>query len=164
MPRYRLATWLRRGLEAAVVAAIVAIASLAGHRLAAGGGTYALPGGPAGALTLAPAVLALGSLATAYPIAMSPTRSDAVFGAIVGFLVAADFTIILSPTPIILADESQLPGGALVGLLATAPAIVGIITSQLVTPLGFGRRAGAGAAIASAVVAAAVLAYVAAQR
>jgi hypothetical protein len=164
MRRYRLATWLRRGLEAAIVAAIVAIASLAGNRLSAGGGTYALPIGLAGGLTLAPAVLALGALATAYPIAMSPTRSDAVFGAVVGFLVAADLTIILSPTPIILPDDSQLPSGALVGLLAIAPAIVGIIASQVVTPLGFGRRAGAGAAIASAIVAAAVLAFVAAQR
>ncbi|MFL5678982.1 MAG: hypothetical protein ACJ77B_00105 [Chloroflexota bacterium] len=163
MRRYRLATWLRRGLEAAIVAAIVAIASLAGNRLAAGGGTYALPLGVAGALTLAPAVLALGALATAYPIAMSPTRSDAVFGAVVGFLVAADLTIILSPAAIILPDESQLPGGALVGLLAAAPAIVGIAASQVVTPLGFGRRAGAGAAILSAIVAGGILAFVAAQ-
>ncbi|HKG56415.1 MAG TPA: hypothetical protein VKA85_04145 [Candidatus Limnocylindrales bacterium] len=164
MPRYRLATWLRRGLEAAVVAAVVAIASLAGNRLSAGGSDYAIPTGLAGAVVLAPAVVALGALATAYPIAMSPTRSDAVFGAVVGFLVGADLTIILSPAAIILPGGSQLPGGALVGLLATAPAIVGIIASQVVTPLGFGRRAGAGAAILASVVAALVLAFVAAQR
>jgi hypothetical protein len=164
MPRVRLATWTRRGLEAAVVAAIVAIASLAGNRLAAGGDVYALPTGTAGVLVLAPAVLALGALATAYPIAMSPTRSDAVFGAVVGFLVGADLTIILSPAAIILPGDSQLPGGALVGLLASAPAIAGLVASQVVSPLGFGRRAGAAAAIVGAIVGAAILAFVALPR
>ena len=49
-------------LLAAIVAAIVAIASLAGDRLSAGGASYALPDGPVGGLVLAPAVLALGVL------------------------------------------------------------------------------------------------------
>jgi len=71
--------WLRRGLEAALVAAVVAIASLWGDRLSAGA-PYPFPGGPAGALQVAPAVLAIGVLTTAYPVAMAATRGDAVMG------------------------------------------------------------------------------------
>lgn len=161
MPRLRVAPWLRRGLEAAVVAAIVAVALLAGNRLSAGAGPYQLPAGPAGGLALAPAVLALGVLSCAYPLAMAATRSDAVFGAAVAFLVAADLTIVFAAGPLLLPDgESQVSGGAFVALLSAGPAIVGTIAGQVLTPLGFGRRAGALAAILAAVVAIGILAIV----
>ena len=162
MPRFRLEPWLRRGLEAAVVAAIVAIASLAGNRLSAGGGPYPLPAGLPGALVLAPAVLGLGVLTCAYPLAMAATRSDATFGAIAAFLIAADLTVIFAPDRIILArTDVQVPGGLFVALLAIGPAAVGLVGGQVVTPLGIGRRAGAVAAILAAVVAAVVLGLVA---
>lgn len=161
MPRLRVAPWLRRGLEAAVVAAIVAVAVLAGNRLSAGAGPYQLPAGPAGGLALAPAVLALGVLTCAYPLAMAATRSDAVFGAAVAFLVAADLTIVFGAGPLLLPDgESQVSGGAFVALLSAGPAIVGVLAGQVLTPLGFGRRAGALAATLAAVVAIGVLATV----
>ncbi|MDQ6795746.1 MAG: hypothetical protein M3067_13190 [Chloroflexota bacterium] len=160
MPRFALAPWFRRGLEAAVVAAIVAIASLAGNRLSAGGGAYPLPAGPTGALVLAPAVLALGVLTCTYPLAMAATRSDASFGALAAFLIAADLTVIFSPDRIIIGPtDVQVPGGLFVALLALGPALVGLAGGQIAT-LGFGRRAGAVAAILAAVVAVVVLALV----
>ena len=160
MPRFALAPWLRRGLEAAVVAAIVAIASLAGNRLSAGGGAYPLPAGPTGALVLAPAVLALGVLTCAYPLAMAATRSDASFGALAAFLIAADLTVIFSPDRIVIGPtDVQVPGGLFVALLALGPALVGLAGGQIAT-LGFGRRAGAVAAILAALVAVVVLALV----
>ena len=165
MPRLRLPPWLRRGLESAAVAAVVAVATLYGDRLSEGGGAYALPHGALGALVVAPAVLALGVLPSAYPLAMAATRSDAIFGAMAGFLIAADVTIVLAPQPILLGPaDQQLAGGLLVALLALSPAALGLLGGQVLTPLGFGRRAGAIAAIVSAIVAAIVLIVVAATR
>jgi hypothetical protein len=164
MARVRLTPWLRRGLEAAVVAGLVAIASLNGVRLSAGG-AYALPDGLVGGLLLAPAVLALGVLTCAYPIAMAATRADAVLGAAAAFLIAADLTIVFASDRIILGStEEQLAGGLLVALLALGPAAMGLLGGQLLTPLGFGRRAGAVAAILSAIVAVGVLGIVALAR
>jgi hypothetical protein len=164
MPRLRLAPWLRRGLEAAVVAALVAIASLAGNRIAAGAAAYPVPSGAIGALVLAPAVLALGVLTCAYPVAMAPTRSDAVLGAGVGFLIAADLTIVFGAGPMLLPNGAELSGGAFVALLGAAPAVIGLAAAQVLTPLGFGKRAGALGAILAAVVAVAVLAVAAIPR
>jgi hypothetical protein len=158
MPRLRLSPWLRRGLESAAVAAIVAIATLYGNRLSAGVDPYALPRGPLTALVLAPAVLALAVVPCAYPVAMAATRSDAIFGALAGYLIAADVTVVFAPQAILIgAAGQQIPGGLLVSLLALAPAFTGLLGGQLFTPLGFGRRAGATAALVAAVVAAIVL-------
>jgi hypothetical protein len=164
MARVRLTPWLRRGLEAAVVAGLVAVASLNGVRLSAGG-SYALPDGLIGGVLLAPAVLAVGVLTCAYPIAMAATRADAVLGSVAAFLVAADITIVFAGDRIILgAANEQLAGGLLVALLALGPAVMGLLGGQLLTPLGFGRRAGAVAAILSAIVAVGVLGIVALAR
>jgi hypothetical protein len=152
MPRLRVAPWLRRGIEAAVAAAIVAIAALAGERMSAGGTVYPVPAGIAGVLVLAPPVLALGVLTVAYPVAMAPTRSDALMGAITAFLVAADSTVVLAGSPFSLERAGrEVPGGLLVGLLALIPAIAGLVGGQLATPLGFGRRAGAIGALVAAI-------------
>jgi hypothetical protein len=165
MPRLRLTPWLRRGVEAAVVAAIVAVASLVGERLSASAGQMALPDGLIGGLLLAPAVLALGVLTCAYPIAMAATRADAVLGAVAAFLIAADITIVFAADRIILGPgDEQLSGGLLVVLLAFGPAVMGLLAGQLLTPLGFGRRAGAVAAILAAVVTGGVLAILAVAR
>ncbi len=158
MPRLPLPAWLRRALEAATVAAIVSIGSLAGEQLTTGPGAYPLPAGPAGMLLLAPAVLALGVVTSAYPPAMAATRGDAALGSVAAFLVAADLTIILAGGRILLEpSETNLPGGLLVGLVALPAATVGVVAGQLLTPLGFGRRAGAIGAIVSAGTAVALL-------
>ena len=165
MARVRLTPWLRRGLEAAVVAGLVAIATLTGNRLSAGAGPYELPNGLMGGLVLGPAVLALGVLTCAYPIAMAATRADAILGSIAAFLIAADLTIVFAGDRVILGTaEEQLAGGLLVALLALGPAVMGLLGGQLLTPLGFGRRAGAVAAILSAGVAVGVLGIVAVAR
>ncbi len=158
MPRPLLPAWLRRGLEAALVAAIVAIASLWGDRLSAGGAPFPFPAGPAGALQVAPAVLALGVLTTAYPIAMAATRSDALMGALAAYLVACDLTIVFIGGHVSLERlAAVLPVGAFVALLALGPTVAGVAGSQVGASLGFGRRAGAIAAVASAVAAVVVL-------
>lgn len=157
MPRPLMPPWLRRGLEAALVAAVVAIASLWGDRLSAGA-PYPFPGGPAGALQVAPAVLAIGVLTTAYPVAMAATRGDAVMGALAAFLVACDLTIVFIGGHVSLERMAVvLPTGAFIALLALGPAAAGLVGSQVGASLGFGRRAGAIAAVASAVGAGAVL-------
>jgi len=142
-----LAPWLRRAIEAAVVASVVAITTLLGDQLT-GPGRPALMTGPAGALRLAPGVLALGVVTVAYPVAMAATRSDALLGAISGFLLASDLTILFT-------------GALFVVALASLPALVGLLASQVATPLGFGRRAGAGAAVTGALIALVILAVVA---
>jgi hypothetical protein len=158
MPRVRLAPWIRRAIEAAVAAALVAIGTLAGEQLSAGGAVYPIPAGMTGALVLAPPVLALGVITIAYPVAMAATRSDALMGAVAAYLVAADVTTVVAASPLILerADQ-QLGGGLLVALLALAPAVIGLVAGQVATPLGFGRRAGAIGAIAAAVASVIVL-------
>ena len=161
MPRLRVAPWLRRGVEAAVAAAIVAIAALAGERLSAGGTVYPVPSGLAGVLVLAPPVLALGVLTVAYPVAMAPTRSDALMGAVFAYLIAADATVVLAGSPFSLERAGrEVPGGLLVGLLALIPAVAGLLGGQLATPLGFGRRAGAIGALVAAVASLVVLAAI----
>jgi hypothetical protein len=152
MPRPLVPPWLRRGLEAALVAAVVAIASFAGDRLGTSAGPVMLPAGPAGAVLLAPAVLAIGVITTTYPVAMAATRGDAILGVIAAWLVAVDLTILFVGGHLELERAGfQLPAGVLVGLVALAPLGAGLVGSQVGASLGFGRQAGALAAIASAV-------------
>jgi hypothetical protein len=158
----RLAAWLRRSIEAAIMGAVVAVASLVGERISAGGGDYALPGGPTGSLLLAPPVLALAVLTCAYPVAMAATRSDALFGATAAFLLAADVTTILAAGRLTLASPAvNLPAGLVAVLLAIVPAALGLLAGQAAVPVGFGRRAGAWTAAGSAVTAIAILAFLA---
>jgi hypothetical protein len=152
MPRPFVPPWLRRGLEAALVAAIVAIASFAGDRLNTSAGPLPLPAGPAGALLLAPAVFAIGVITAAYPVAMAATRGDAILGVIAAWLVAVDVTILFTGGHIVLDNAGvMLPVGVLVGLLALLSVAAGLAGSQVGASLGFGRRAGAIAAVASAI-------------
>ena len=161
MPRPLLPPWLRRGLEAAIVAAIVAIASLVG-RFETGGPPLVLPSGLTGSLLLAPAVVALGVGTTAYPVAMAATRGDAVMGLIAAYLVGADLVIVFTGSHIVTDRlDLTLPAGVLVALLALVAAVAGLAASQIGASLGFGRRAGAFAAVAAAGASAAVLVAVA---
>ena len=158
MPRVRVAPWIRRAIEAAAAAALVAIGTLAGARLSAGGPVYPIPSGMTGALVLAPPVLALGVITIAYPVAMAATRSDALMGALAAFLIAADVSTIVAASPFSLERSGQqFGGGLLVALLALVPALIGLVAGQVVAPLGFGRRAGAAGAIAAAVASLVVL-------
>ncbi|HEY7590085.1 MAG TPA: hypothetical protein VH723_03780 [Candidatus Limnocylindrales bacterium] len=157
MPRQLVPPWLRRTLESAVVAAIVALASLAGAGIVAGG-PHALPTGPAGAIVLGPPVFALAVLPIAYPVAMAATRGDAVLGAIGGFLVAADLVVLLGGGRLLLGRaDAEVVTGLFVAGLALLPAAIGLLAAQLATPLGFGRRAGAIGAVAAALAAAMAL-------
>jgi hypothetical protein len=139
--------WLRRGLEGALIAGGVAIVSLLGIGLGSGGSggpIVVLPSGPAGALLLAPAVLAIGTVAPTYPVAMAATRGDAVLGAIAAFLLAADACVILAGGPVTLERSGiSLGAGLMSAVVSIVPAIAATIGGQLATPLGFGRRAGA---------------------
>ncbi|MDQ2965880.1 MAG: hypothetical protein M3R57_08540, partial [Chloroflexota bacterium] len=115
-----------------------------------------------GALLLAPAVFGLAVLPVAYPVAMAATRGDAILGAFAAFLIASDLTIVLVGGHVVLVPGGvELASGLLVGTLAAGPAIIGLIVGELLTPFGFGRRAGAIVAITAAVAAAAVLAAIA---
>src|SRR5262249_25581141 len=117
-----------------------------------------LPAGPTGSLLLAPAVLSLGVLTVAYPVAYAATRPDAVLGTVAAFLIGANATAIFVATPINLATLSrEVRLGVLVGVLALGPVVVGLVAPQLMTNLGFGRRAGAASAVASGICALLVL-------
>jgi hypothetical protein len=152
-----LPPWLRRGLEAGIIAALVSIVTLVGST-GLDAATATLPQGPTGSLLLAPAVLSLGVLTVAYPVAYAATRPDAVLGTIAAFLIGANATAIIVATPVALAAvDRELRLGVLVGILALGPVIVGLAAPQLLTHLGFGRRAGAASAIASGVCALLVL-------
>ena len=146
MPRPGLPAWLRRGLEAAAVATVVAVASLIGNGFA-GGPPRDLPEGLLGALIVAPGVLAIAVVTAAYPVAMAATREDAVLGVVAAFLIAADITVILAGTGVRLTGVGvEWPIGLLVGAVAFLPALAGLVGGQIATPYGFGRRAGAWAA------------------
>jgi hypothetical protein len=166
MRRLRLPPWLRRSLEAALIGGGVAVISLLGTGLGQGGPAgppVVLPTGPAGALVLAPALLAIGVVATTYPVAMAATRSDALLGAIAGFLLAADACVVLAAGPVSLPRSGVALGtGLLVGLLGALPAMVGVVGGQLAAPLGFGRRAGGWTALVAVIVGLVILAGIAA--
>jgi hypothetical protein len=161
----RLADWLRRGLEGAVIGGGVAVVSLLGIGLGSGGSGgpgVVLPSGPAGALLLAPAVLAIGAVAPTYPVAMAATRGDAVLGAIAAYLLAADVCVIVAGGSVTLERSGiSLGAGLLSGLLSVVPAIAATVAGQLATPLGFGRRAGAVTATVGVVAGLVALALVA---
>ncbi|MEX2011201.1 MAG: hypothetical protein WEF51_03070 [Chloroflexota bacterium] len=160
MPQQLVPPWLRRALLAAAVSAVVAIGALAGAGLATGG-PYALPPGVAGSLLLAPAIFALAVVPVAYPVAMAATRGDAILGAVAAFLIASDLTIVFAGGRVALSRGGvELASGLLVGSLAAGPALIGLLCGELLTPFGFGRRAGAIVALTAAVAAGAVLAAI----
>ena len=154
----RLPPWLRRGLEAGVIAALVAIVTLFGATTSSAAGHVALPPGITGALLLAPGVLALGVITVGYPVAYAATRIDAVLGAVTAFLIAALASAAIVTTKADMASfDRSMALGVLVGVLAIGPAIVGLAAAQILANLGFGRRAGAYATVGSGALAIVVL-------
>src|SRR4051812_24189120 len=153
-----LPPWLRRGLEAGVIAALVSIVTLVGATAGSAAGRFVLPSGPAGSLLLAPAVLAMGVITVGYPVAYAATRTDAILESIAAFLIAADAVALLVTTQVDMAGiERSMAVGVLAGVLALGPFLVGLGASQILTPLGFGRRAGAFATVSSSAFAILVL-------
>ena len=153
-----LPPWLRRGLEAGVIAALVSIVTLLGSMGGGGPGSHVLPEGPAGSLLLAPSVLALGVITAGYPVAFAARRRDAILGAFAGFLIAADTVAMLVTTQVEMHGMGRQAGlGVVAGVLALGPAVAGLAAGQLATPLGFGRRAGAATTVAAGGVALLVL-------
>ena len=147
-----LPRWLQRAIEAALVAGLLGIVSTVAAAPHLAGGDVVPRLGLVGSLLLIPPVLALAVIATAYPVALAATRSEALLGAIGSSLLVADALVLLVPTPVLLESlERQVPIGALAGGLGLASGLVGIIAGQAGTRLGFGRRAGAVTSVAAAV-------------
>jgi hypothetical protein len=85
-------------------------------------------------------------------MAMAATRADALLGAVAGWLLAVDFTLLLTGGHVLLSALDQVvPTGVLVGALSLLSLVAGVVASQLAIPLGFGRRAGGVAAVAAAI-------------
>ncbi len=151
--RLTLAPWLRRGVEAGFVGALLSGGTLVAFRYSRPDPRVALPHGLDGAMILVPALLALGVFAVSYPIFLAATRGDAILGGVAAFLVAADLLMavsLLSGASIWVAAFSRnLPLGTVAAGLAVPAGAVGLLVGQLTTPLGFGRSAGVRSAIFS---------------
>ncbi len=105
---------------------------------------FALPKSIDGALIMLPAVLALTVLTIAYPVFLAATRADAVAGAIMAFVIAADMLIAVS---LVLGDDAvvhvlnrSLPLGAIAVGWSVPAAVIALALGQF-SPLGFGRSA-----------------------
>ena len=162
MARLRLPPWFRRGLEAGVFAALlslVTVVALAWEHSTPG--PVILPGGLGSGVTLALPILSVGVLAVAYPIAMAATKDAAILGAVTGWIVGADLlallTVLMGQRLLLVGIGLTVPIGVAAGLFAAPVALGGLLAAELLTPFGFGRRAGRTAAIVAAVVGAAVI-------
>jgi hypothetical protein len=148
--------WLRRGVEAGVVGALLAAGTLVAFQLSRPAPRLALPNGLDSALILTPAVVALAIFAVSYPTFLAATREDAVLGVVAAFLIAADAFMLIS---LLSRDEvlihplgRSLPLGVLATGVAVPAAIAGLLIGQLTAPLGFGRSAGLRSALGGAAV------------
>jgi hypothetical protein len=154
----RLPAWLRRGLEAGVFAALLSLVTvviLSWQRQAPG--PLILPHGFQASLVMALPVLSLGVLTVAYPVAFAATKGDAILGAITGWIVGADLLAIVTALEgqrlLLPTAGVAWPFGVIAGLFAAPAALAGLLAAELLTPLGFGRRAGRVAVAASSGVA-----------
>jgi hypothetical protein len=148
--------WLRRGVEAGVVGALLAVGTLVALQLSRPEPRLALPNGLDSALILTPAVVALGIFAVTYPTFLAATREDAVLGVTAAFLIAADAFMVIS---VLARDEvmihplgRSLPLGVVATGVALPAAVAGLVIGQLTAPLGFGRSAGLRSALGGAAV------------
>lgn len=158
--RRLLPPWLRRGFQAGALGALLSGGTLLAFQLSRPAPRVALPHGVDGSLILVPALLALGVLAVSLPIFMAATRSEAIFGALTGFLVAADLLMAVSfvSRQLIAVHflSRALPLGVVSAVLAIPVAVAGIAAAQLVSEHGFGRTAGLLASLGGAVAALAI--------
>jgi hypothetical protein len=149
--------WLRRGFEAGAIGALLSGGTLLAFQLSRPEPRLALPQGIDGSLILVPALLALGVLAVGLPIFLAATRTEAILGALAGFLVAADLLMavsFISRQQIAVHWLSRsLPLGVVAALLAIPVAVVAIVIGPLASEHGFGHSSGLRAVLAGAVVA-----------
>jgi hypothetical protein len=151
-----LPPWLRRGVEAGVVGAILSVGTLVAFQLSRPAPRLVLPHGFDTSMILAPAVVALGILIVAYPTFLAATREEAILGIVVAFLVAADAFMAVS---FLFGDDvyvhplaRSLPLGVVAAAAAVPVALVGTLAGQMTAPLGFGHSTGMRSAMAGAVV------------
>lgn len=157
MGRLRLPRWLRRGLEAGVFAALLSLVTvvvLAWERK--GPGPTILPDGLGAGVVMALPILSIGVLSVAYPVALAATRDDAILGAVAGWITAADLlalvTAVIGQRLLLVEVGITVPLGVAAGLFAAPAALGGLLAAVLLTPFGFGRRAGRFAAVAAALI------------
>jgi hypothetical protein len=155
-PHISVAPWLRRGFEAGIVGAVLAIGTLAAMHLSRPEPRLIVPNGIDGALIFMPAVVSLGIFVVCYPVFLAATREDAILGAVAAFLIAADILAAISFVAggmvYVHPLSRSYPLGIVAGALAVPSALAGLAFGQLSTPLGFGRSAGLRAALAGAAV------------
>ena len=163
MPAFRIPAWLRRGLVAGLFAGLLSLLTVIAYRWDRGAavGLAALPAGLTGSIVLALPVLAVGVFAVAYPIGLAATRLDAILGATIGAIVAADLltliTVATDERVAILGGARVMAVGFLAAILAVPAAVAAVAASQLFSPHGFGRRAGRIVAVAAVIVATPIL-------
>jgi hypothetical protein len=160
MRRRLFPRWLRRGLQAGALAAPLSCGTLLAFELSRPAPRVALPHGVDGSLILIPALLALGVLAAGVPIVLAATRSEAVLGAVAGYMVGADLLMLVSLVfrQSVAVDSLGVswPLGVLAAVLAGPVALAGIVLGALLETHGFGWSAGLRALVASCVAATAV--------
>lgn len=149
-----LARWFRCGLQAGVIAGLLAGGTILAFQLSRPAPRLALPHGLDGALILMPALVALGVFAVCGPVFLAATRGEAILGATAAFLIAAD---VLMAASVVAGDSitvhwlsRSLPLGTVASGLAVPVAIVGLLAGQLGARLGFGRSAGMRSAVGAA--------------
>lgn len=152
--RIQLSPWLRRGIEAGVVGAVLAAGTLAALQLSRPEPRLVIPNGVDGALIFAPAVVALGVFVVAYPTFLAATREEAILGVVAAFLIAADALMLISfmigDQVVVHALSRSLPLGVVAAAIAVPVALVGLLVGQLTAPFGFGRSAGLRSAVTGA--------------
>jgi len=152
----RIPSWLRRGLEAGVVGALLSVGTLVAFQASRPEPRLTLPHGLDGALILLPAVLSLGVLAVTYPTLLAATRQDARLGGVAAFLIAADllmlFSLIQRESVYVHVLSRSFPLGVIGVALAVPVAIVSLAAGQVATAPGFGRSAGLRAVVAGSTV------------
>jgi hypothetical protein len=149
--------WLRRGLQAGALGAILSCGTLLAFELSRPAPRLALPHGVDGSLIVVPALLALGVLAVGIPVVLAATRTEAILGAVAGFMVGADLLMLISlvfrQSVAVDSIGGSWPLGVLAAILACPVALAGIVLGPLFETHGFGRSAGLRAVVASAVAA-----------
>ena len=144
--RQFLPRWLRHGLEAGVVGALLSAGTLVAFQISRPQPRLAVPNGLDGSMILTPAVLALGVFVVSYPTLLAATRQEAVLGVVAAFLIAADVLLLISLSQrdlvTVHALSRNLPLGVIGVALALPVAAIALLVGQASAPLGFGRSAG----------------------
>lgn len=152
-----LPPWLRRGFEAGAIGALLSGGTLLAFRLGRPEPRVALPQEIDGSLILVPALLSLGVLAVGVPVFLAATRTEAILGAVAGFLVAADLLMAVSFVSrqqiVVHMLSRSLPLGVVAAVLAIPVAVTAIMVGPVASELGFGHSSGLRAVLAGAVVA-----------